>query len=65
MFKVEDSGLSYSAGLKMGDNILKVDGNKIKNLSEMMKEVGFRERGSTMKITVDRDGVLKELIISF
>jgi serine protease Do len=50
-----------SAGLKIGDIIREVDGEKVSTLGGLMKSVGNKPVGSRIDIAVSRDGRLKKV----
>jgi len=44
------------AGLKRGDLITQIDGNPVKNAADLKNAIGMYQPGSSVKITLERDG---------
>jgi len=53
--QVEDSSPAAKAGLKVGDVITELDGQKISDASQLQIEVGQKQPGSTIKLQILRD----------
>lgn len=47
---------AIQAGVESGDIILEVDGRDIDTVRELTREIGFKEPGETVELTVWRDG---------
>jgi serine protease Do len=54
--QVEASSPAAKAGLKVGDVITELDGQKVTDASQLQIEVGQKHPGSTIKLQVLRDG---------
>ena len=54
--KVEPNSAASKAGIKVGDIIVAVDGEKIKNASELRNKIAFKGAGAKVKLTVYRNG---------
>jgi serine protease Do len=54
--QVEDDSPAAKAGLKVGDVIMKVNGEQILDSSQLQIEVGQKQPGTTIKLDVLRDG---------
>jgi serine protease Do len=54
--QVEDGSPAAKAGLKVGDVIIELDGQKVSDASQLQIEVGQKEPGSSIKLGVLRDG---------
>jgi serine protease Do len=54
--QVEDGSPAAKAGLKVGDVITELDGQKVSDASQLQIEVGQKEPGSSIKLGVLRDG---------
>jgi serine protease Do len=54
--QVEDGSPAAKAGLKVGDVITELDGQKVNDASQLQIEVGQKQPGSTIKLEVLRDG---------
>jgi serine protease Do len=54
--QVEDGSPAAKAGLKVGDVITELDGQKISDASQLQIEVGQKQPGSSIKLEVLRDG---------
>ncbi len=60
---VTPNGPADLAGIKRGDIITKIDGKEITNSSNFRNEVAQRKPGSTVSITLTREGVGKVIRI--
>lgn len=58
-----DGGAAQSAGAKVGDVILKVNGITTKSVPELQEQIGSRNPGDQVTLTVHRNGSQKELNI--
>ena len=58
---VNDNSPAKKAGIKVGDLILKVDGNTVKTVTEINKIRDTHKKGDTIVITVYRDGEVLDL----
>ncbi|MGH9512048.1 MAG: Do family serine endopeptidase [Terriglobales bacterium] len=54
--QVEADSPGAKAGLKIGDVISEIDGKKVSDAGELQVEVGQKSPGTTLKLTVLRDG---------
>jgi serine protease Do len=54
--QVEDDSPAAKAGLKVGDVITELDGQKVSDAGELQVEVGQKRPGTTIKLEVVRDG---------
>jgi serine protease Do len=54
--QVEDGSPAAKAGLKVGDVITELNGQKVADASELQIEVGQKQPGTTIKLDVLRDG---------
>jgi serine protease Do len=54
--QVESGSPASKAGLKIGDVITGLDGQKVADAGELQMEVGQKRPGTTIKLTVMRDG---------
>ena len=54
--QVEDGSPAAKAGLKVGDVITEIDGQKVSDASQLQIEVGQKQPGTTIKLEVLRDG---------
>lgn len=59
--EVEKNSPASKAGIKVNDVIVKVGDNKVSNIAEFRYRLYSYNAGDTVKITVNRDGKLKEL----
>ncbi|MCK4385106.1 MAG: PDZ domain-containing protein [candidate division Zixibacteria bacterium] len=53
--EVDEEGPAYEAGLRAGDVIVEVDGEKIDDVDELMDEISDKDEGDKVKIKVIRD----------
>jgi serine protease Do len=60
---VEPGGAAEQAGLKVGDAITAIDGQKIKDGDELVAEIAGRKPGSKAKITILRNGKQQDLTV--
>ena len=54
--QVEDGSPAAKAGLKVGDVITELDGSKVTDASELQIQVGQKQPGTAIKLSVLRDG---------
>jgi serine protease Do len=54
--QVEDGSPAAKAGLKVGDVVTELDGQKVSDASQLQIEVGQKEPGSSIRLGVLRDG---------
>lgn len=54
--QVEDGSPAAKAGLKVGDVITEINGQRVSDASQLQIEVGQKQPGSTIKLEVLRDG---------
>jgi Do/DeqQ family serine protease len=54
--EVERGSAAERAGIKAGDAILEIDGQTVRNASELRTRIGLRESGSTITVTYFREG---------
>src|SRR6202453_3682927 len=54
--QVEDDSPAAKAGLKVGDVITELDGSKVTDASELQIQVGQKQPGTAIKLSVLRDG---------
>ena len=47
---------AYKAGIKPGDYIVELNGKTVKNVNQLVRDVGYLEAGTTSKFTVIRGG---------
>lgn len=57
---VNHGGSAYSAGVKVGDIILSVDGFEINKMTELREKIYEREPGDIIKLKIMRDGIVIE-----
>jgi Do/DeqQ family serine protease len=58
-----DGGAAQTAGAKVGDVIMKVNGITTKSVPELQEQIGSRNPGDQVTLTVHRNGSQKELNI--
>ncbi len=61
---VEKDGAADKAGIKVGDNIKKVNGVEVSDTSHFKYELYKYEIGQTITITIERDGATKDLSVT-
>lgn len=61
---VLDKGAAQAAGIKKGDVIVKVDGMDTKSGPKLQELIGRKRPGESTKVTVNRDGSLKEFDVT-
>lgn len=61
---IESGSAAEKAGMKVGDNIVKVNGVSVSDTSHFKYELYKYEIGSTITITVERDGSTKDLSVT-
>jgi serine protease Do len=61
---VESSSPSAKAGLKVGDIIRAIDGQKVTGAGDLQVEVGQKQPGNTIKLEVLRDGKTTEVPVT-
>ncbi len=60
---VTEDGPAAKAGLKAGDVILKLDGEPVKNVTQLRNEIASRAPGSKVELTIYRDGKEKTIAV--
>jgi len=63
--EVSAGSAADQAGIKKGDVILSVDGEEMKEASELQVKVNSYRPGDTAKVLVNRDGKEKEFTVTF
>ena len=61
---VLENGAARAAGIKKGDVIVKVDGMDTKSGPKLQELIGRKRPGETTKVTVNRDGSIKEFEVT-
>lgn len=61
--QVESSSPAAKAGLKVGDVIRSIDGQKVTGAGDLQVEVGQKQPGNTIKLEVLRDGKTEEVSV--
>jgi serine protease Do len=56
-------GAAKAAGMQSGDVVIKVNGIKIKSVPELQEQIGSRNIGDDVKVTVWRGGAEKDLLV--
>jgi S1-C subfamily serine protease len=56
VYKVYDKGAAQDAGLKPGDIIISIDGNKVKNKAELLEQIGRKKPGDQVMVAFNRGG---------
>lgn len=64
IYKVESGKAADKAGLKAGDQILKIDNEKISDMSDVTSIISSHKAGDTVKITVLRDNETKTISVT-
>jgi serine protease Do len=59
-----DKGAAQAAGIKKGDVIVKIDGIETKSGPKLQEMIGRKRPGETTKLTINRDGSLKEFDVT-
>jgi serine protease DegQ len=62
--EVERGSAAERAGIKAGDAILEIDGQTVRNASELRTRIGLRESGSTVTVTYFREGRQRTVSLS-
>ena len=62
--EVEHDSAAERAGMKAGDAILAIDGQSVRNASELRTRIGLRESGSKVTVTYVRQGQQRTATIS-
>jgi len=62
--EVERNSAAERAGIKAGDAILEIDGQTVRNASELRTRIGLRESGSKVTVTYFREGQQKTVSLS-
>ncbi|MEA5141336.1 Do family serine endopeptidase [Arcicella rigui] len=63
-FAKSGGSAAQSAGLKVNDVIVKIDGIETKSMAKLMELVGRKRPGETVVVTVNRDGELKDFNVT-
>lgn len=58
-----DEGAAQKSGMRIGDVILKVDGIATKSVPELQEQIGSRNPGDEVRLTIYRNGQQKDLNI--
>lgn len=58
---VDDNGPASKAGIKQGDIMMEIDGQKVKNVTQLRNVVAGIKPGQTTKVKVFRDGQIKNI----
>ncbi len=61
---IEDYSPAEKAGLKIGDIVIKADGQEVKTMDELNEIKNKHQIGDTMTLTISRDGEEKELTVT-
>lgn len=61
--ELDEDGTGYKAGLSAGDVILKMDGNKIEDKSDVSELLADKEEGDEVKVEVLRKGLRKTFAV--
>lgn len=61
---VLENGAARAAGIKKGDVIVKVDGMETKSGPKLQEMIGRKRPGESTKVTVNRDGSIKEFEVT-
>lgn len=56
-------GAAQAAGMKTGDIVVRVNGINIKSVPELQEQIGSRNPGDDVRVTVWRDGAEKDLVV--
>ncbi len=56
-------GAAQAAGMLMGDIVVRVNGINIKSVPELQEQIGSRNPGDDVRVTVWRDGAEKDLVV--
>ncbi|MEG1773671.1 MAG: trypsin-like peptidase domain-containing protein, partial [Oscillospiraceae bacterium] len=62
--EIEDGSAAKKAGLKIGDGITAVDGEKISDAASLKSQIAKHKAGDTFEITVLRDGAEKTVSVT-
>ncbi len=60
--EIFEGGTAEAIGLKEGDEILKINGEKISDVGELVQEVGKMEVGEPINVQYERDGKKKRVV---
>ena len=63
MYKVGNNYPGYNAGLKVGDKITTINGNKITSINEMVNEITNHANDLSINMTYVRDGNSKDTVL--
>ena len=63
ILNVEKNSPASQAGIKLGDLIIEIDGEIIKNANDLKNIVGNKTPGKTIKIKFERDGKIQSSVI--
>ena len=56
VIKVSENGAANDAGMKQGDVVISVDGQKIKNKAELLELIGRHKPGDVVQLGISRNG---------
>jgi len=59
--KVEKNSAAYKAGIKPGDIIVAVDGEKVNNVGELRNKIAFKGAGAKVRLKIFRNGNFTEI----
>ena len=62
---IAENSPASKAGFKIGDLIVKADGNAITSINDINAAKNLHKQGDTMTFTIYRDGEMQELSIVF
>ena len=60
---IDPKGAAQEAGMLVGDVVVKINGKAIRSVPELQEQVGARNPGDIVNVTVSRKGEEKELVI--
>jgi serine protease Do len=60
---IDPKGAAQEAGMLVGDVVVKINGKAIRSVPELQEQVGARNPGDIVNVTVSRKGEEKELVV--